>query len=87
MGPALAAQTNRLLLAEIADVHVQLHSDEALNLSVRHDLIATLEKLHCGPQVDETQDNRRAKKLRRDAQSVLESWRAYMRKLHMSCSC
>ena len=28
--------------------------------------------LHCGPQVDETQDNRRAKKLRRDSQSVLE---------------
>jgi hypothetical protein len=56
VGPALAAQTNRLLLAEIADVPVQLHSDEALNLSVRQDLIATLENLHCGPQVDETQD-------------------------------
>ena len=72
VGPALAAQTNRLLLAEIADVPVQLHSDEALNLSVRQDLIATLENLHCGPQVDETQDNRPAKKLKRDFQSVLE---------------
>ena len=28
VGPALAAQTNRLLLAEIADVPVQLHSHE-----------------------------------------------------------
>jgi len=72
VGPALAAQTNRLLLAEIADVPVQLQSDEALNLSVRQDLIATLENLHCGPQVDETQDNRPAKKLKRDSQSVLE---------------
>ena len=35
LGPALAAQTNKLLLAENADVPVQLHSDEALSLSVR----------------------------------------------------
>ena len=59
-------------MAETAAVPVQLHSDGALNLSVRQDLIATLENLHCGPQVDETQDNRHAKKLRRDSQSVLE---------------
>jgi hypothetical protein len=61
-----------LLLAEIADVPVQLYSDEALNLSVRQDVIATLENLHCGPEVDETKDNRRATRLRRDSQSVLE---------------
>jgi len=72
VGPALAAQTNRLLLAEIADVPVQLHSYEALSLGVRQDLIATLENLHCGPQVDETQDNRPAKQSRRDSQSVLD---------------
>jgi len=72
VGPALAAQTNRLLLAEIADVPVQARSDEALSMSVRQDLIATLENLHCGPQVDETQDNRPAQKSRRDSQSVLE---------------
>ena len=57
LGPALAAQTNRLLLAEIADVPVQLHSHEALNMSVTRGLIATLENLHCGPQVDETQES------------------------------
>ena len=62
-GPALAAQTNRSLLAEIADVPVQLHSDEALSMRVRQDLIATPENLHGGPQVDETQDNRPAKKV------------------------
>ena len=62
VGPALAAQTNRLLLAEIADVPVQLQSAEALSLSVTQDLIATLENLHCGPQVHETQDNTPAKK-------------------------
>ena len=63
VGPARAAQANRLLLAEIADVPVQLHSDEALNLGVRQDLIATLENLHGGPQVDETQGNRPAKQV------------------------
>ena len=62
-GPcAGCSKKNRLLLAEIADVPVQLHSDEALNLGVRQDLIATLENVHCGPQVDETQDNRLEKR-------------------------
>ena len=76
VGPALAAQTNRLLLAEIADVPVQLQSAEALNLSVTQDLIATLENLHCGPQVHETLDHAPAKKKRRDSQSVLEGMHA-----------
>ena len=84
VGPALAAQTNRLLLAEIADVPVQLQSAEALNLSVTQDLIATLENLHCGPQVHETQDNTPAKK---GEETLRVSWRACMRRLHRSCSC
>ena len=84
VGPALAAQTNRLLLAEIADVPVQLQSAEALSLSVTQDLIATLENLHCGPHVHETQDNTPAKK---GEETLRVSWRACMRRLHRSCSC
>ena len=85
VGPALAAQTNRLLLAEIADVPVQLQSAEALNLSVTQDLIATLENLHCGPHVHETQDNTPAKQ--KGEETLRVSWRACMRRLHRSCSC
>jgi hypothetical protein len=70
VGPALAAHANRLILAKIADVPVQQYSDEEVQVKVRQDLIASLELQHCGPELDETEDSRPAKKLRRDLESV-----------------
>ena len=44
VGPALAMQVNRILLAEIADAPVALLSDAELALRVRQDLVDTLER-------------------------------------------
>ncbi len=57
MGPALAAQTHRLILAETADAPVPLHSTEYLNLKIKKDLIASLEELRCGHRLHETQED------------------------------
>ena len=72
VGPTMAAQANRLVLAEIADVPVQLYSDEELAIKVRQDLIASLEQQHCSPELEEPDESRPAKKFRRDAQSLEE---------------
>ena len=37
VGPALAAQVNRMILAEISELPVVLIPEEALNLDVRND--------------------------------------------------
>ena len=68
VGPALAAQANRLILAEIADVPVQLYTDEDLKLQVRQDLVATLEHQLCGPD-DCDSETRPAKKAKRTLQA------------------
>ena len=70
VGPALAAQMNRLILAEIADVPVKSFTEASLNLKVRQDLVTSLEHQHCGPEGDESEDMRPRKKLRRDASSL-----------------
>ena len=69
VGPALAAQANRLILAEIAEVPVQLQSDAELNLRVRQDLIQFLEHQHCPPDPDD-QEARPSKKLKRASESI-----------------
>ena len=48
MGPALAAQANRLILREIADVPVCLLSTADLTTRVRQDLVAALHQQSCG---------------------------------------
>ena len=48
VGPALAAHTNRLILAEIAEVPVELSSREDLETQVRQDLVDSLEQHKCG---------------------------------------
>ena len=47
VGPVLAMQVGRLILAEVGEVPVVLLTEAALNLGVKHNLVATLAQLHC----------------------------------------
>ena len=74
VGPALAAQASRMVLAEIAEVPVQLYTEAQMNQKIKQDLIASLAREHCDPEPES--DDRPAKKMRRDAQSKQEAMRA-----------
>jgi hypothetical protein len=70
VGPAVAAQADRMILAEIAEVPVKLFSEQEVNLGIRRDLIASLEQQHCGCEVEEDiTENKPCKKLRKDTSS------------------
>ena len=69
VGPALAAQVNRMILAEIADVPVKLYSESELNLKVKRDLVRSLEQVECPPKPEEALQEAPAKKRKRDALS------------------
>ena len=74
VGPGLAAQINRLILAEIADVPVPLISEPNLSLQVRQDLITCLEHEHCGTELDDHAAEQTApKKARKDQESIAET--------------
>ena len=73
VGSTLAAQANRMILAEISEVPVKLFPEQDINLNLRKDLIASLEQQHCGPEVDDTTDRRPLKKQRKDTLSLNES--------------
>ena len=47
VGPAMAAQANRKILAEISEVPVKMCAEQDLNLNIRRDLIALLEERQC----------------------------------------
>ena len=66
VGPALAAQASRMILAEIAEVPVTLDSDAYLALRVQQDLVDSLERQLCGP-TSEDGDERASKKNRKTA--------------------
>ena len=59
VGPALASQVQRMILAEIADVPVELMSKDTLEQQIKMDLIAALEREHCRPEEDVQDDNER----------------------------
>ena len=66
VGPALASQVNRMILAEITEVPVEMVSKDTLDQQIKMDLIAALERAHCEPEVDLQDDNgRRPPKKRR----------------------
>ena len=59
VGPALASQVQRMILAEIADVPVELVSKDTLEQQIKMDLIAALEREHCKPEEDVQDDSER----------------------------
>ena len=70
VGPALAAQANRLILREIADVPVSLLSPADLTTRVRQDLVACLHRQQCGSsdrasELEDPEASERPAKLRR----------------------
>ena len=74
VGPSLAAQVNRLILAEITELPVPLLTAEQMSLGVKTDLVASLEQLHCKPELEEPGDEGPpAKKFRRNSQSIAEN--------------
>jgi len=72
VGPALAAQASRMILAEIAEVPVTLQSDADLALRVQQDLVDTLERQLCGPTEGDG-DERALKKNRKTASADEEN--------------
>ena len=64
VGPALAAQANRMILSEIADVPVPLLSDQDLAQAVRQDLVEALEQRFCPETEDEKEPGPALKKSR-----------------------
>ena len=79
VGPAMATQANRKILAEISEVPVKMCAEQELNLNIRRDLIALLAERQCVGEADaqEDSDGRPLKKLRKDLasrQEMLKTW-------------
>ena len=71
VGPAMAAQLNRLILAEISELPVKLIPEETLNLQIRQNLIASLGQDHGDQEKgDDTQDNTPLQKMSRTSASI-----------------
>ena len=69
----MATQVSRLILAEISETPVKLLSENDLSLQIKRDLIASLEREHCGPAEDSIEpEDPPCKKHKRDDKSVKE---------------
>ena len=64
VGPSLAGQVSRLILAEIAEVPVALLSDAELNIQVRQDLVNSLGGPLC--DLSDSEDDKRPAKKEQD---------------------
>ena len=74
VGPAMAAQLNRLILAEISELPVKLIPEEILNIQIRQDLIASLGQDHGGQEKGvDNQDNKPLTKMSRTSASIDEN--------------
>ena len=56
VGPAMAEQANRKILAEISEVPVKMCAEQDMNQNIRRDLIALLEEKHCVEEADAEED-------------------------------
>ena len=79
VGPAMATQANRKILAEISEVPVEMCAEQDMNQNIRRDLIALLAERQCVGEADaqEDSDGRPLKKLRKDLasrQEMLKTW-------------
>ena len=73
VGSTLAAQVNRMILAEIAELPVPLLTDQEMISGMKRDLAGSLEQQHCKPDAEENiVGHQPAKKARRDQQSIDE---------------
>ena len=72
VGHAMAVQANRMILAEMAEVPVELLPEPEFNLLVKRDLISSLEQQQCGQEIT-TEEQRPSKKQRRNAESVVQT--------------
>ena len=74
VGPSLAGQVSRLILAEIAEVPVDLLSDAELNIQVRQDLVNSLAAPLCDPA--DSEDDKRPTKRSRTRAAIDETMKA-----------
>jgi len=70
LGPTLAAQVGRMLLAELAELPVPLLTEQEVNLGAKGDLVATLTALHCGHDSASDEDLARPTKRSRRPQAI-----------------
>ena len=73
VGHAMAVQANRMILAEMAEVPVELLPEPEFNLLVKRDLISSLEQQQCGHDCDQEITTSPLKKQRRNAESVVQT--------------
>ena len=66
VGHPFAIHANRLILAEIAEVPVQLLSDVGLNVRVNQDLVISLETRYCPSQDHADEDEPAPKRVKVD---------------------
>ena len=73
IGPALAAHVNRRILSDIAEVPVEMMSQELLDLQIRQNLVDMLAERHCEPDLEDrpTKRCKRQDKLSANTEQVL----------------
>ena len=72
VGPSIAKQVNRKVLAEIAEVPVPMLSEASLNLGAKQDLVALLERVHCKPDDEGLEHDEQPRPKRRRTQEALK---------------
>ena len=83
VGPAMAEQANRKILAEISEVPVKMCAEQDMNQNIRRDLIALLEERHCGGEADAEEDIYCSplKKMRKDLSSRRENLKTWTKQV------
>jgi len=76
VGPALATQVSRLVLAQISEVPVTLMSDKDLHAAIKQDLMNSLAAQHCPPEEEDL--NASPSKRRRMNNKQTQGWKENM---------
>ena len=72
VGPTLALQASRLILAEVAEVPVKILSEQEVSLRLKADLVSTLERMYAPPEPEESAVESPLKKYKKDYKSIAE---------------
>ena len=70
VGPSLAAQMSRMILADTADVPGELVPAEELSQRIKQDLVAMLAQQNCCEEFEDNLEHQPTKKMKRDTQSI-----------------
>ena len=76
VGPTLATQMSRKVLALVSDMSVPLLSEEGLQQGLKTDIVGLLTHTHCKPESDDERHSTPSKKKSRTTQSRMDIWTA-----------